>query len=77
MKQIQVLGTGCKRCVSTAELIEQTLRKNDVSADVAKVTDPEVMMQYRVMATPAVVIDGKLVHSGSIPKVDEILSWLK
>jgi small redox-active disulfide protein 2 len=76
MKHLQVLGSGCSRCVTTAQLIERTIKEKGVEADVEKVTDPEIMMRYRVMATPAVVVDGKLVHSGSIPKVDQILSWL-
>lgn len=75
--KIEVLGTGCKKCVNTAERIEETARAQGVDATVFKVTDPAVMMQYGVMSTPAVAIDGRLVHSGSVPDEGTIEGWLK
>ncbi|MBA6365162.1 thioredoxin family protein, partial [Colwellia sp. BRX8-8] len=41
-----------------------------------KETDPEVIMEYGVMTTPAVLINDVNVHSGSIPDRDTIQSWL-
>lgn len=75
--KIEVLGTGCKKCVNTAEQISETAKACAVDAEVEKVTDPAVMMRYGVMSTPAVVIDGKLVHSGSVPDRETIESWLR
>lgn len=76
MKKFEVLGTGCKKCVNTAEAIKQAAEELDVEAAVEKVTDPVTMMHYRVMATPAVVVDGTLVHSGSVPDRKKIEEWL-
>lgn len=75
--KIEVLGSGCKKCVNTAELIVSVAQQMGADAQVEKVTDPAVMMQYKVMSTPAVVIEGKLVHSGSMPKAEQIQAWLK
>ena len=47
-----------------------------MSISLVKETNPEVIMDYKVMSTPAVVIDEKLVHWGSIPHRDMIESWL-
>ena len=77
MKTFEVLGTGCKKCVSTAESIEQIAGELGQTVEVKKVTDPASIMGYQVMSTPAVAIDGKLVHSGSIPERDTVVSWLK
>lgn len=77
MKEIKVLGSGCAKCVRTAELIERAAIESGVSVSVSKETDPEVIMNYGVMRTPAVVIDDKLVHSGSIPDLKIIEEWLK
>ena len=77
MKHFEVLGTGCKKCVSTAENIERIAREMDQTVNVEKVTDPAKIMQYQVMSTPAVAMDGKVVHSGSIPEQDNITEWLK
>ncbi|AOY89684.1 thioredoxin family protein [Marinobacter salinus] len=75
MKTFEVLGTGCKKCVNTAEKIETVARELGQKVDVVKVTDPARIMEYQVMSTPAVAVDGKLVHSGSIPEHDKIVGW--
>lgn len=76
MKKILVLGSGCAKCVKTADVIEQVAQELKAEVSVTKETSPEVIMSYGVMTTPAVVIDGVLVHSGSIPHRDQILNWL-
>ena len=77
MKEIQVLGTGCKKCIKTAELIQLVASGCGVPVTVVKETSPEVIMRYDVMRTPAVVVDNRLVHSGSIPDRKTVESWLK
>ncbi|WP_449285996.1 thioredoxin family protein [Marinobacter sp. PE14] len=77
MKTFEVLGTGCKKCVKTAESIERLAKELGQTVNVEKVTDPARIMEYQVMATPAVAVDGKVVHSGSIPGRDEITRWLE
>lgn len=52
--------------------IEETKKK----AKVVKVTDIDEIINYGVMATPAIMIDGKLKASGRIPEVEEIKKWL-
>lgn len=77
MKQFKVLGSGCKNCVNTAKLIEEAAKSMGVDVNVEKVTDLESIMGYGVMSTPGVVMDEKVVHSGGVPKIDAIESWLK
>lgn len=77
MKKIEVLGTGCKKCVTTAEQIESIAKELGIVANVEKVTDPVAIMGYQVMSTPAVAIDGKLAHSGSVPDRGKIEAMLK
>lgn len=77
MKTIRVLGSGCTKCVKTAELIEKLAAENHCDVSVSKETSPEVIMSYGVMSTPAVVIDDTVVHSGSMPTQSQIISWLK
>lgn len=76
MKQIKVLGSGCTKCVKTAELIEKVAGELGVSVSVSKETSPQIIMSYGVMSTPAVVIDESLVHSGSVPEPSKIKAWL-
>lgn len=76
MKQIKVLGSGCAKCVKTAELIENVASEQGASVEVSKETDPKAIMGYGVMSTPAVVIDEKVIHTGSVPNVSDIQQWL-
>ena len=77
MKTFEVLGTGCKKCVNTAEAIERTAKDLGESLEVIKVTDPARIMEYQVMSTPAVALDGKVIHSGSVPEQDKIAGWIQ
>lgn len=76
MKVIRVLGSGCTKCIKTKTVIEQIAKELGVRVEVLKETNPEVMMQFGVMRTPAVVVDDQLVHSGSIPHREQIEQWL-
>ncbi len=77
MKTIKVLGTGCGKCTTTARIIEEAIE--DIGADmtVEKVEDIQTFMHYGVLATPAVVIDDEVVHSGGVPNRSQIEAWLR
>lgn len=77
MKEIEVLGSGCAKCVKTAELIEAVANDCGIEVNVVKENRPEIMLKHGVMSTPAVVVDKQLMHSGSVPDVKKIESWLK
>ncbi len=77
MKEIKVLGSGCAKCVKTAEMISSVANEFDIRVNVMKETSPEALLKYGVMSTPAVVIDDVLMHSGSIPDRKLIQGWLK
>jgi thiol-disulfide isomerase/thioredoxin len=75
MKEVKVLGSGCNKCIKTAELIKNIAAENEVPVNIVKESNVEIIMQYGVLSTPAVVIDEVLVHSGSIPDKKKIQSW--
>ncbi len=77
MKVIKVLGSGCSKCTKTAASIQSIADELDVDVTVEKETNPETILAYGVMSTPAVVVNEKLVHSGSIPHRTDIEAWLK
>ncbi len=76
MKNIKILGPGCKRCQATEDMIRAEVGKLGVDMTIEKVTDYAAMAQFGVMSTPAVVIDGKVVHAGGLPKPEDIGKWL-
>lgn len=74
--EIKVLGTGCANCRTTVQLIEAVAKERGVAVTLEKVEAVQDIMQYGVMRTPAVVVDGKVVHAGGIPARDAIAGWL-
>jgi len=46
-------------------------------ADVTKVTDIKEIVAYGIMATPGLVINGKVKSWGRIPSKDEIKKWIE
>ncbi|PVZ70310.1 thioredoxin family protein [Pelagibaculum spongiae] len=75
MKKILVLGPGCARCNDLELLVRKLVTDMGVQAVVSKETSPMALVEHKVMKTPGVVIDGKVVWSGGMPTVDQIKSW--
>ena len=76
MKNIKVLGTGCRNCETTAKLITDIAAAKGAAIELEKVTDMAAILGYGVMSTPGVVIDGKVVHAGGVPDRKKIESWM-
>ena len=74
--KIEILGTGCPKCKKLEENTRNAVGEAGVKAEVVKVTDITKIVDYGVMTTPAVVIDGTVKASGRIPEIDEIKKWL-
>ena len=75
--KIEILGTGCPKCKKLEENAKKAVAELKIRAEVVKVTDIGKIVEYGVMSTPALVIDGKIKASGRIPDVGEIKKWLK
>jgi len=77
MKQIKILGSGCKNCLNLAEMINRKAGELGVGVELEKVTDIAEIMGYGVMSTPAVVIDGTVIHAGGMPDPQTVVRWLE
>jgi small redox-active disulfide protein 2 len=75
MRDIKVLGPGCKRCVATADMVKAAADRLGVPVTIEKVTDYAAIASYGIAATPGVVIDGKVVHAGGLPKEEDVAAW--
>ena len=65
MKDVKVLGSGCKRCVATARDGAGGGAEARRRRQLEKVTDFAEIAGYGIAATPGVVIDGKVVHAAA------------
>lgn len=70
--EIKVLGTGCAKCKSLERTTQQAVTELNLDADVEKVEDIQKIMEYGIMRTPGLVINGKIVLSGKVPKISEL-----
>jgi small redox-active disulfide protein 2 len=75
MKDIKVLGTGCANCKATVQLVEEVAAAKGADITLEKVEDIQKIMSYNIMSTPAVVIDGQVVHAGGIPARSKVEGW--
>ena len=74
--KIEILGTGCSKCKKTNEVVEKALKNSGVEAEIVKVEDVETILNYGVMITPAVVIDGDVKLVGKVPDEKEVKKWI-
>jgi small redox-active disulfide protein 2 len=75
--EIRILGPGCPRCLEVEKRTINALADLNVGADVQKVSDIKKIMEYKVMATPGLVINGKVKCVGRIPSLEEIKRWIQ
>ena len=67
--KIEILGSGCPKCKQLEANVKKAVEETKKKAEIVKVTDIDEIINRGVMATPAIIIDGKLKASGRIPEV--------
>jgi small redox-active disulfide protein 2 len=75
--KIEILGTGCPKCKKTMANVEEAVKGVGIEAEIIKVEKTDDIMNYGVMVTPALAIDGEVKVAGRIPKVEKIKDWLQ
>ncbi|MCK5078498.1 MAG: TM0996/MTH895 family glutaredoxin-like protein [Bacteroidales bacterium] len=73
---IKVLGTGCPKCNSLEKLTRKAVKESGINADIEKVDDIMKIMEYGIMKTPALVINGEVKISGRLPSEKELKEFL-
>ena len=76
MLTIKVLGPGCQNCQNLASLTQRALNNLAIEAKVDKVTDYAEIMKYKILATPGLVINEKVVSAGRVPSEAEITTFI-
>jgi len=74
--KIEILGTGCPKCKQLEANAKKAVEEAGKKAEIIKVADIAKIVEYGVMSTPAIVIDGKVKAYGRVPEVKEIIKWL-
>ena len=74
--KIEILGTGCPKCKKTAENAEKAIKLSGVEAEIVKVEKINDIMDFGVMITPALAIDGEVKIAGKIPSPEQVVGWI-
>ncbi len=74
--EIKVLGSGCAKCKSLEQATKDAVAELGIDATISKVEDFIKILEFGVMTTPALMVDGKVVSKGTLLKVDEIKKLL-
>ncbi len=77
MMEIKILGTGCPNCKMLEKSVKDIVAELNIDATIEKVEDIVNIMNYGIMRTPGLVIDGKVIFSGRIPSTKELKEILK
>jgi small redox-active disulfide protein 2 len=76
VRVIEVLGSGCQKCQHVEKIVREVVDAAGIPADVRHVTDPGQIAARGVLATPGLVIDGRVVAAGRVPTREQIAAWL-
>ncbi len=76
MMKIKILGPGCPNCHKVEENARSAVTNMGVEAEFEKISDYSEIQKYRILGTPGLVINEKVVCAGRIPEESEIMTWL-
>jgi len=74
--KIEILGTGCAKCKKLYEVVDQTAKDMHLDYTISKVQDIKEIVGMGASITPALAINGRIVHGGSIPTEDKLKQLL-
>lgn len=73
---IKILGTGCAKCRQLYDLTANAVQQLGMRVALGKVEKINEIMAYKVLMTPALVINGEVKVAGRLPSEAELTSWL-
>jgi len=74
---IKILGSGCPKCQRLEQLTREVATELGVAIDIEHIREMARIMEYPVLSTPALVVNGEVKVSGRMPSREEIGGWLK
>jgi small redox-active disulfide protein 2 len=69
---IIILGTGCPKCKTLEKVTREAVSEMGIAANISKEEDIVKIINYGIMNTPGLVINGKVVMNGHVPSAKEV-----
>jgi small redox-active disulfide protein 2 len=77
MKQLKVLGPGCSRCEQLAQSTRAAADELELEYELEKISDLSKFIDYGLMMTPGLIVDGELKVQGKVPSIEELKDLLR
>ncbi|ABX81372.1 thioredoxin family protein [Acholeplasma laidlawii] len=74
--KIQALGGCCKKSMQNYQNTMDAAKECGIEESVEQISDTNEILKLGVMATPGLVIDGKVVSSGKLLSVGQIVELI-
>jgi len=74
--KIEILGMGCPKCQQLYDNVKKAVEDLGLDAEIVKVEDLEKIVNYGIMSTPALVVDGEVKSAGRILPPEELKVFL-
>ena len=75
--EVAILGPGCYSCNKLEQDVMAVLAETGIQAAFNHITDPRMMVQYGILPTPALIVNGKVKSKGTVPPKSMIKKWLE
>ena len=77
MKKVQILGTGCPKCKKLTENADTAAKELGIEYEIEKVSDINDIINFGVMMTPGLAVDGEVKVAGKVVSIEEIKELIK
>lgn len=72
MTTLQILGTGCANCRRLTAAAERAAAELGLDVRIEKIEDVDRILDFGVLRTPALAVNGEVRISGRVPTVAEL-----
>ena len=74
--KIKILGPGCARCHQVERTTKEVVKELGIDASIEEVKDIKKILEYPILTTPGLVVNGELVCSGRVPNKAEVTQFI-
>ncbi len=75
--RIKILGAGCDSCENLDKVVKEALEELGIDIEIQHIRKFETIAKYRVMSTPALIVDDEIISCGRNLNVNQVKDVLK